>query len=801
MLSRGEVFGETAILAPEPRTTTVQARGAAVAYGMTCEELHKVLWRQYTEVRKDVIAALNDVMEGGRKCSLLRGITPHQSQCLYDRAIAQTYEPGKKLNDSMVHIVCRGSVAACSADGVELKHFEQYEVVGSAHIFDEESSEYFVAQERVQTLALTRGLLQDMFGDELHEVLLLCRLQVTLSRVKNFADKLDSEAIDKLARSANILEVPVDGSVESSAICLAICLCGEVDAAPFDGDQAILPQACSLSHLRNNTLATDVENMLMEPWSARFWWKPCGGHKSVARIAVYQPQDLQGNLKLRSLSNTDAGINSQASDYASRVKVVLSSAASSTDEVKDPTIQHKAEALRNVVVLQSLSMTHLERLAALLEPICLSVGEVVFKQGDKGDDFFIVVHGLLEVKIFNRVVRTIGVGDYIGERAPITKQPRSATVTVLEECELWRMSGSSFISVINGPILEHMESRIALQNTNISVDNLEVVRKVGEGGFGVVKMVRAKDTGTRYALKCVNIRHAVERKQQKSLMAERSIMAEVDHPFIIKFIRSFRGANHICFLMELVTGGELLDYLDNLGRTLMRSEAQFYVGAIVLALEFLHNRQIAYLDLKGENCLLDHHGYLKIIDFGVAERVKSGRLHAVKGTPLFMAPEVIKPTRGYTTTADLWSLGVCIYDFMVGQFPFGDAHASQVDILKAVLKAPLRFPAGQKIPTLAKKIIRALLMREPDGRLGAGPGGYKALKGHEFFQGNDFSFDCLLSRQLTAPFVPKKEMYHDDVEKENGDGVETPVSATISTAADARDDGWEDPDPEWQEAF
>merc|ERR1740121_2345168 len=116
--------------------------------------------------------------------------------------------------------------------------------------------------------------------------------------------------------------------------------------------------------------------------------------------------------------------------------------------------------------------------------------------------------------------------------------------------------------------------------------------------------------------------------------------------------------------MELVTGGELLDFLDQLGRTLLRSEAQFYVGALVLALEFLHNRQIAYLDLKGENCLVDQHGYLKMIDFGVAERVTSGRLHAVKGTPLFMAPEVIKPTRGYTTTADLWSLGVCQHGYL-----------------------------------------------------------------------------------------------------------------------------------------
>merc|ERR1719203_477061 len=181
-------------------------------------------------------------------------------------------------------------------------------------------------------------------------------------------------------------------------------------------------------------------------------------------------------------------------------------------------------------------------------------------------------------------------------------------------------------------------------------------------------------------------------RQQRTLQTERAILAELDHPFIIKFIRSFNGRRWVYFLTELVTGGELLDALESIDRTLTRQEAQFYTGSILLAVEFLHERNIAYLDLKSENLMLDGNGYLKLIDFGVAEKVKNGRLHAIKGTPLFMAPEVIKPTEGYTTTADLWSLGVCVYDFMVGQFPFADESASNDAVFRAVLKAPLRFP-------------------------------------------------------------------------------------------------------------
>ncbi|CAK9030615.1 unnamed protein product [Durusdinium trenchii] len=78
-------------------------------------------------------------------------------------------------------------------------------------------------------------------------------------------------------------------------------------------------------------------------------------------------------------------------------------------------------------------------------------------------------------------------------------------------------------------------------------------------------MVRAKKTGVRYALKCVRKRDVVEKNVQDALVSELSILKEVDHPFIIKFVRSFRNESRVYFLMELVSGGELLDALDSLG--------------------------------------------------------------------------------------------------------------------------------------------------------------------------------------------------------------------------------------------
>jgi cGMP-dependent protein kinase len=345
----------------------------------------------------------------------------------------------------------------------------------------------------------------------------------------------------------------------------------------------------------------------------------------------------------------------------------------------------------------------------------VSVGGDVFKQGDMGSDFYIIRSGLVQVTIDDRRIRTLGKGDYFGERALLSAEPRSGSITAVEETELWKMGQETFTNIMQGgSILKYLTDRIALQDTKISMEDLLFMRVIGRGGFGVVKMACARRTRTRYALKCLRKRHIVEHEQQQELQNERSILAEVDHPFIIKYVRSFRSDTQVYLLTELVTGGELLDVLDVLG-LLGRSQAQFYTGSLVLALEFLHARRIAYLDLKSENCMIDHQGYLKMIDFGIAQRITSGKCYNVKGTPMFMAPEMIL-AKGYTTAADLWSLGINLYEYMVGEFPFAKNSTNHAEIFKAVLKDPLRFPQwfkNQECSEDCQSFMKSLLTRDP----------------------------------------------------------------------------------------
>jgi len=148
---------------------------------------------------------------------------------------------------------------------------------------------------------------------------------------------------------------------------------------------------------------------------------------------------------------------------------------------------------------------------------------------------------------------------------------------------------------------------------------------------------------------------------------------------------------------------------------------------------------------------------------------------------------------------------VCLYDFMIGRFPFADDSASNAEVFRSILKAPLRLPKWLDHEEGARPMLQGLLTREPARRLGAGPEGYEALKGHAFFAG--FSWDGLLSRQLPPPFLPRGETYAEDQEAPEaalGPGSTDPrmtLAMGASCDAEAGDDSWQDPEPSWQQHF
>ena len=218
-----------------------------------------------------------------------------------------------------------------------------------------------------------------------------------------------------------------------------------------------------------------------------------------------------------------------------------------------------------------------------------------------------------------------------------------------------------------------------------SLDELDLVRQLGRGGYSVVHLVRGCHHAPLCALKAIKQDLVRSPKQAAHIFAERdALKALAGCPFIVRLFDTFKDATHLYFLMECVGGGPLQRHFrGSLAPARGRfglPRACFYAAEIFLALEACHQQNIVYRDLKASNVLLTREGHVKLTDFGFAKIVKPGELTSTYcGTPHAMAPEVVanksanhgNSIRGYDHRVDWWSFGILCYEMLVGHPPMG----------------------------------------------------------------------------------------------------------------------------------
>ncbi len=284
-------------------------------------------------------------------------------------------------------------------------------------------------------------------------------------------------------------------------------------------------------------------------------------------------------------------------------------------------------------------------------------------------------------------------------------------------------------------------------------DDFEGLRCLGKGAFGVVNLVRQRETGRLYAQKQFKKASlTVHKRLVEQTRTERTILESVNrHPFVVKLFYAFQDQEKLYLILEYAQGGELFHHLA-MERMFSEEVAAFYMAEMVLALEHLHhNVRVIYRDLKPENCLLDAEGHLLLTDFGlskVALEEESERANSILGTIEYMAPEVIKG-EDYDFAVDWWSLGAIGFDLLTGSPPFGgNNHAKiQSNILKQKLQLPYFLGPD------AKDLLTRLLRKEPNKRLGGHTTkDLKTLKTHRFFRKIDWK--KLEKRELEPPIRP-----------------------------------------------
>ncbi|XP_036782389.2 ribosomal protein S6 kinase alpha-2 isoform X3 [Manis pentadactyla] len=292
----------------------------------------------------------------------------------------------------------------------------------------------------------------------------------------------------------------------------------------------------------------------------------------------------------------------------------------------------------------------------------------------------------------------------------------------------------------------------------------ELLKVLGQGSYGKVFLVRkiqGSDAGQLYAMKVLKKATLKVRDRVRSKM-ERDILAEVNHPFIVKLHYAFQTEGKLYLILDFLRGGDLFT---RLSKEVMFTEedVKFYLAELALALDHLHSLGIIYRDLKPENILLDEEGHIKITDFGLSKEAidHDKRAYSFCGTIEYMAPEVVN-RRGHTQSADWWSFGVLMFEMLTGSLPFQGKDRKETMAL--ILKAKLGMP--QFLSLEAQSLLRALFKRNPCNRLGAGIDGVEEIKRHPFF--GTIDWNKLYRKEIKPPFKPAvgrpEDTFHFDPE-------------------------------------
>ncbi|KAK0615860.1 Pkinase-domain-containing protein [Bombardia bombarda] len=200
-----------------------------------------------------------------------------------------------------------------------------------------------------------------------------------------------------------------------------------------------------------------------------------------------------------------------------------------------------------------------------------------------------------------------------------------------------------------------------------------IVKTLGEGSFGKVKLAVHRSTGQQVALKIIARKKLISRDMQGRVEREIEYLQLLRHPHIIKLYTVIKTPTEIIMVLEYA-GGELFDYIVQHGK-MKEDEARRFFQQMLCAVEYCHRHKIVHRDLKPENLLLDENLNVKIADFGLSNIMTDGNfLKTSCGSPNYAAPEVIGGKLYAGPEVDVWSCGVILYVLLVGRLPFDDEH-------------------------------------------------------------------------------------------------------------------------------
>ncbi|CAE7392366.1 for [Symbiodinium natans] len=736
-LGRGCTFGWN-FLMKQPQSSSVYPCVKSGLWGADGQKIQQMLTERIRERLRENRKLLDCV-------SFFKGLPPRQIELLSSAIVEESVPAGRK-------VVAKGelSTALYFIRRGQLRVEENQKELGPGDYFGERAllhraprSATVVAETEAELLRLEAENLKSVVGPDLL-VYLSRSLVLEALRSSQACGQFAVSQQSAILKNMKMMEVPAGSLIEAarnSDFLLLAVIQGSVSDHANPDQPIVLPgQAFEvMQHQRHNSLPAETMS------------GPLVMTRANSEITRERLDLVAGEEGAKVALLTESGLEAALGTGDDEAQAATSASSTTGGE----RFAQKMLAVKKVPIFRHLNKQQTQRVVRSLQSSHRSLGEVVIRQGESGNHFFVIVKGEVTVTIDGKKIRTQGKNASFGERALLFDEPRSATVQVSSDrVELWTLEKSVFKQIITAKMRKDLEYRISIQDAGVTLHDLKPMNFLGAGAFSTVRLVEHRKSGAKYALK--TCKRTLSGKMPAEMQTECDILAENDHPFILYMVAVFETRTCVSMLTEILAGGELWSALRKLPVMLSRDMARFYTASILIAVEALWDRNVVYRDLKPENVMLDQEGYVKIIDFGVSKKLgdRESRTYTVVGTPHYMAPEVFQG-KGYGVEVDLWSLGIMLFEFVCGYLPFASSLNEPRQVCSAILRGKLKFPSAYK-DEVGRDLIKGLLTQPVLKRLGAGVNGLQDVFNHPYFEipGDASIFDKLLGREVEPPYAP-----------------------------------------------
>ncbi|CAD8135360.1 unnamed protein product [Paramecium octaurelia] len=289
-------------------------------------------------------------------------------------------------------------------------------------------------------------------------------------------------------------------------------------------------------------------------------------------------------------------------------------------------------------------------------------------------------------------------------------------------------------------------------DSQMTLNNFELISVVGQGGFGKVYKARLiKTRNLVVALKVMSKVRVIQKKSVSSVMNELQILSTLRHEFIINIISAFQDRCSLYLAMDFLAGGDLRFHLCKF-RKFSEAITKHIAICIIIGLDYIHSNGIIHRDIKPENLVFDSQGYLRITDFGIARIWKPQNSHETSGTPGYMAPEVMC-RQNHGVAVDYFALGIIIHECILGKRPYTGKSRQEIrDQIIAKQAAITEVPQGWSVEAIS--FANALMQRKPQSRLGCN--GPEEVKNHPWFK--NIKWTDYEKKHIGSPFIPDEKL-------------------------------------------